>query len=215
MTRGDLGEERARPLQSPSPMSPILALVSGFGPFEAFASNPSGEVARALAQAPPGGLRILSLELPVSFERAPGLWDQMFATAPRPALFLGLGVARKAGFRLERWARPELELILRPDIDGRTASEFSRQGPRLGTDIDLVRVLAGLHQRGVDDVRISSSAGGYVCERLYHHLLVRSGQHHVPALFVHVPPLQATPLERQIQVVGWVLEELLLPRTEP
>lgn len=197
---------------SPDP----LVLVSGFGPFEAFELNPSGEVARALAAEPPPGLRVRARVLPVSFQRAPLVWDELLtelAPGECPALCLGLGVARTAGYRLERWGRPTLKLVQRPDVDGRTAHAFSREGPALATSLDVVRLRSALLRRGVLDARISRSAGGYVCEHVYHHLLVRAGERSAPGLFVHVPPLRFAPLERQVQVLRWVLEELLLVRS--
>lgn len=194
-------------------MSEFLVLVSGFGPFETHEINPSGEVARALAASPPPGTRVSSAVLPVSFARAPEAWDELFAgvhvKGEHPALYLGLGVAKRAGFRLERFARPELKLVPRVDVDGRTAREFTRPGPRLESGVDLVRLLAAMRRHGVEDARISRTAGGYVCERIYHHLLTRAGEHGVAGLFLHVPPLRFAPIERQIQVAGWVLAEAL------
>jgi pyroglutamyl-peptidase len=190
-----------------------LLLVSGFGPFEAFELNPSGELARALAAEPPPGLRVRARVLPVSFERAPRVWDELLAelaVGERPALCLGLGVARKAGFRLERFGGPALKLVDRPDVDGRTAHAFSREGPALASSLDLVRLRSALVRRGVQDARVSRTAGGYVCERIYHHLLVRAGELGAPGLFVHVPPVRFAPFERQLQVLRWVLEELAL-----
>lgn len=183
-------------------------LVSGFGPFEAFDENPSGQVAEALAAAPPPGVRVRAAVLPVSFERAPKGWDELLLGQDAPALLLGLGVARRAGFRLERRGGPRLKAVPRPDVDGRSAGDFSHAGPVLETSLDLARLLDGLRRRGVADARISRTAGGYVCERIYHHVLVRARERGVPGLFVHVPPVRFAPLARQIQVVSWVLEEL-------
>jgi pyroglutamyl-peptidase len=188
-------------------------LVSGFGPFERVGTNPSGEIARALAARPPAGARVRAAVLPVSFARAPETWDEAFtgllAGAEHPTLCLALGVAKRPGFRLERFATPELKLVPRVDVDGRSAHEFTRAGARLESGLDLARVLEALRRRGVLDARISRTAGGYVCERIYHHVLTRAREHGVAGLFVHVPPLRFTELERQIQVVGWVLEEAL------
>lgn len=191
-----------------------LVLVSGFGPFEAFDRNPSGEVALALAARPPRGVRVRSGVLPVSFGRAPEaldeLLDELLDAGERPALCLALGVAREAGFRLERFGGGALQLVPRPDVDGRTAHEFSREGAPLEAGVDLARLLAALRARGAGDAWISLRAGGYVCEHVYHHLLGRASRLGVPGLFVHVPPLRFTPLERQVEVIGWVLEELVL-----
>ena len=188
-----------------------LVFVSGFGPFEKVGVNPSGEIAHALAASPPAGTSVRAVVLPVSFARAPEAWDAAFAGlvghGRRPDLVLALGVAKRAGFRLERFARPELKLVPRVDVDGRSAREFTREGPRLETGLDLARLHEALRRRGVVDARVSRTAGGYVCERTYHHVLTRAGEHGLAGLFVHVPPLRFTALERQVQVVGWVLEE--------
>jgi hypothetical protein len=48
-----------------------------------------------------------------------------------------------------------------------------------------------------------------VCEHLYHHVLERARERGIPALFVHVPPEQHASLPRQIEVVRWVLAELV------
>lgn len=186
-----------------------LVLVSGFGPFEEVERNPSGEIALALAGDPPAGLRVRAAVLPVSFERAPRAWDETLGLAERPALCLGLGVAKRRGFRLEQRGSPVLKCVSRPDVDGRLAEEYSAPGPRLCSTIDLRRLLEGLRGRGVTDARISRTAGGYVCERIYHHILVRSEVRGAHGLFLHVPPLRFTPVERQIEVARWLLEELL------
>jgi pyroglutamyl-peptidase len=195
-----------------TPREPLV-FVSGFGPFERVGVNPSGEIALALAASPPAGTSVRSVVLPVSFARAPEVWDAAFAElvgqGRRPDLFLALGVAKRPGFRLERCASPELKLVPRADMDGRSAREFTREGPRLETGLDLARLLEALRRRGVEDARVSRTAGGYVCERTYHHVLTRAGEHGLPGLFVHVPPLRFTALERQVQVVGRVLEEAL------
>jgi pyroglutamyl-peptidase len=189
-----------------------LVLVTGFGPFEAFERNPSGALAEELGAAPPPGLRTRTAVLPVSFARAPQAFDALLgpllARGEPPALLLGLGVARRAGFRLERYGGPRLKCVPRPDVDGRTAAEYHAEGPRLATELDVRALAARLCERGVDDVRVSHTAGGYVCERLYHHLLGRAAELSRPGLFVHVPPERFAPLARQRQVLDWLLEEL-------
>jgi pyrrolidone-carboxylate peptidase len=189
-----------------------LVFVCGFGAFERVRRNPSGEIVRALAADPPSGLRVEARVLPVSFERAPREWDRFLKDKRRPALCLGLGVAKKPGFRLERFGRPTLKCIQRADVDGRLPAEFSRPGPALETGIDLPGLCSALRARGPVRVRVSRTAGGYVCERICHHLLMRSESLGSQGLFIHVPPLRFTRLHRQVEFVRWVLEELLAPR---
>ena len=163
----------------------------------------------ALEAAPPGGLRVVAGILPVSFARAPEVLDELLRSLePSPTLLLGLGVQKKRGFRIEHCARARPKPNQRLDVDGVAARNHRHEGPELGTELDLVRLLARL-RAGAIDVYLSADAGGYVCERVYHHLLARGSERGVPALFVHVPPLRFTPLARQVEVVGRILEELV------
>ena len=191
-------------------MAQPLVLVSGFGSFEEIEHNPSGEIARALSARPPRGLRVVAGVLPVSFARAPAALDELLSTLePAPSFFLGLGVQKKRGFRIEHCARARPKPIERRDVDGVAARNHRHEGPELGSEVDLVGLLARLRARSID-AYLSADAGGYVCERVYHHLLARGRERGVPALFVHVPPLRFTPLPRQVEVVGRILEELAL-----
>jgi pyroglutamyl-peptidase len=176
-----------------------ILLLSGFGPFEGVPDNPSGRAAEALA-ADPG---IHAVVLPVSFRAAPRALDAALAAlAPSvPAALIGLGVHRGPEFRLERRACRPLRSG-RPDLDGVCASAIPLEGPpELCTGIDLEALAGELRAAGAERVRISDDAGGYVCERLYRHSLEAGARLGVPAVFLHVPPLLALPLERQLPVV--------------
>ena len=189
-----------------------LVLLSGFGPFEGVERNPSGEVARALAASPPSAADVLAAVLPVSFTRAPESWGALEACgAPRrPDLLVALGVHGDRGFVLERVARGRLADAERPDVDGTVAFGATDADARdRETVIDLHALRSTLRASGVLDVRISEDAGGYVCERLYSHVLGRGGALGVPALFVHVPPLAATPLDEQVRVVRLLVDCLV------
>lgn len=189
-----------------------LVLVTGFGPFEAHQRNPSGELALALAADPPPELEVRARLLPVSFERAPRAWDELAASIDgRPAaLVLGLGVQRGPTFRLEVRARGRLRRRVRPDADGLTAAEAAYDGAgELSTALDLERVSAVLREAGARRVVVSRNAGGYVCERVYYHLLRWTTHRAVPGLFLHVPPVGAVPVEEQLRVVRGFLPGLL------
>lgn len=174
---------------------PRTALVTGFGPFEAVRENPSGALARRLAAEPPAGWRIAAEELPVSFERAPAALDRLLAgLAAPPELLLGLGVHREEGYRLERRARGRPPAVTRPDVDGRSNFEVPAGEGTLASPLPLEALVETLAAEGL---RVSEDAGGYVCERVYHRLLVHAGERGVPALFVHVPPLERAALAEQ------------------
>ena len=196
-------------------MQPLL-LIAGFGAFEAVERNASGLVAEALGAAPPAGVDISAAVLPVSFRRAGPAWDALLARNMdrRPAALLGLGVQKKATFRLEERARGTLGRRGRPDVDGVDAAELVLREPELlCTSFDLERLTTALVDAGArpDEVVISTSAGGYVCECSYYHLLTRAAELGVPGLFLHLPPGDAVDVERQTRVVAGLLPALVEP----
>jgi pyroglutamyl-peptidase len=176
-----------------------ILLLTGFGPFEGVPENPSGRAAEALAADPD----IHSVVLPVSFRAAPLAFDAALAQLEPtvPAALIGLGVHRGPEFRLERRACRPLRAG-RPDLDGVSAAAIPLEGPpELCTGVDLEALAGELRAAGAGHVRISDDAGGYVCERLYRHSLEAGARLGIPAVFLHVPPLAALPLERQLPVV--------------
>ena len=179
-----------------------LALVTGFGAFEKVAENPSGLLARGLHASPPTGWRVVGAELPVSFQRAPEAFERFFdeEVDGEPALFVPMGVHKEPGFRLERWARGAPQgKPGRRDNDGLELADVERGGPDLASALPLDALASELGRRSGEDCFVSEDAGGYVCERVYHRVLTRAGA--APAVFLHVPPLRFTPLERQMAVV--------------
>jgi pyroglutamyl-peptidase len=177
--------------------SPLL-LVTGFEPFLDVRENPSGRLVEELLADPPEGLRLAGGVLPVSIERVPAAYDALLEAAPEPpAALVALGVQRQAYFRLERRARAALSSPKR-DNDGRLARGVTLSGADcLECALDLTVLASALDAAGADDVRISDDAGGYVCERTYHHVLTRAGELAIPGVFLHVPPLDAVPLGAQ------------------
>jgi pyrrolidone-carboxylate peptidase len=188
-------------------------ILSGFGPFERSPQNPSGEIARELGKHPPDGLEILYAVLPVTFRAAPIALDELLERAkdpgaPVPALALALGVHRGSGFRLETRARRALAGHA-PDNDGVVAGDLALgEAVDLVTPLDLDQVSSCLRRAGAAEVEISTDAGQFVCERIYRHLLEETADG-PPALFLHVPPPEALPVEDQVAVVGAFLVHLL------
>lgn len=199
-------------------MVPSLVVVTGFSSFEEVDDNPSAGVALALEADPPPGATVRSTVLPVSFARAPAALDELLASLEprRPDLFLGLGVHKKGrGYRLEVRARGRLEGRERVDVDGVVASAATdRAGPELRTGLDVRALHGRLAGAGLAGLSLSEDAGGYVCERTYHHLLLRASALGRPGLFVHVPPIEIAPVEAQTAVVRSILAELIRSRGE-
>ncbi len=182
-------------------------LITGFGAFEGVDENPSGALARRFD----GQGAVRSAVLPVEFRASAETLDEALASGPEPSLILCLGVHPGPGYRLERRAGPTLGLD-RPDNAGEYGDAVSGQmgGPEgdLVTGLDLESLLKTLSREREEAVSISEDAGGYVCERIYRHALVRAGERGAEALFFHVPPLTEEPIEAQAEVLHSLLGAL-------
>lgn len=197
-------------LSWPAMADPLL-LVTGFGPFPGVERNPSRELAEALALAPPPGLRVRAVALPVSFRRAPLALDAALAdpSLPLPDLLLGLGVHRGPGFRFEARARAAPPWGERLDVDGAPGGDHApAPGPDLRTSFHLPSLLEAASLGGALATEVSEDAGAYVCERLDRHLLERGRLLARPALFLHVPPLEHASVEASLVVLRTVVHEL-------
>ena len=182
-------------------------LLTGFGAFEGVDENPSGALVRLLD----GRRKVRGVILPVEFRASAEALDEALASGPEPSLILCLGVHPGPGYRLERRAGPTLSLE-RPDNAGECGGVVSGEmgGPEgdLVTGLDLDELLEVLSRGGAEAVCISTDAGGYVCERIYRHALVRAGERGAEALFFHVPPLAEVPIEAQAEVLRLLLSAL-------
>lgn len=173
-------------------------LISGFGAFEGVELNPSGELVRSLLERPPSGWTLEGDVIPVSFARAPSAWDALLDGAAAPDVLVAFGVSGKAeGFDLESLARarPTPDRA-RPDNDGDLVGAVA---PSDESDLETTLDVDGLVERlaGAVAVARSRDAGAYVCERTFHHVLVRGRERGVPGLFVHVPTLERVPFDGQ------------------
>jgi len=192
-------------------MSAIEILLTGFGPFLDVELNPSGELASALDGRELAGARVRSTILPVTFGGVGPALDAALESLfdVPPAALLSMGVQREAWFRVERRARPELGSN-QLDGDGLRGAEVGPLGEReFVTGLELEPLVEALRRGGAGEAGISDDAGGYVCECTYHALLERAERLGVPALFLHVPPVQAVPVEQQLSPVSALIEELV------
>lgn len=167
-------------------------LLTAFEPFGGQSRNSSLEVARALAGAPPEGVSIDLVVLPVvAFACAEIAWQRI--TARKPALVLALGQAGGATHvRLEDRAVNRDDFSM-PDNSGgqRRGQPIVPGGPEIEkAGVGIEQVLVQVRQAGFP-VLHSLSAGRYVCNHLYYQLLHRArvgGLSHA-TLFVHLPYL--------------------------
>ncbi len=186
-------------------------LLTGFEPFLDVTLNPSGEVAQRLrGEVLPhrtGGVEIDSVVLPVSFARAPGAVAEAVARQGEGVLaVVSMGVHRGPEFRLETRAGTRYASV-KPDNDGALGAAIELEGPpNLVTPFDLEACAEWLVEAGAATTTISEDAGGYLCERVF-----RAGLEvpDVPALFLHVPPVERVSVEAQVGVVRGFLERLV------
>jgi pyroglutamyl-peptidase len=152
-------------------------LVTGFGPFEGVADNPTAALARAVDGQTRGALRFVGRVLPVSFAEAPATTLEL-ARELGAAFVVGTGVAMgRSEVTVERWGRRPVPG--RPDVTGQLARP--PDGPAsLCSSLDpdaLARALGGT---------VSLDAGSYVCNAWLYEVVGGLG---VPVTFVHVPPV--------------------------
>lgn len=188
--------------------------LTGFEPFLDVATNPSGELARALDGRCIGRWTVKGVVLPVAFERVGAAYRAALAELEvAPVALLSLGVQRGSSFRLEQRARPKLSSA-KTDNDGRRASDLAPLGDvELRTDLDFDALEGALVRGGAREVLRSDDAGGFVCERCYWEVLSAAARLEVPGLFLHVPPVEDLDVLEQLPVVEALIEELLRQAT--
>lgn len=185
-------------------------LLTGFGPFGEYESNPAWETARSLDGERVGRTRVVAARLDVTYAEAP---EQLRAAIGRhePDVVLCLGVAPGPALRLERVARNRDEC---PQADNagavREGAAIREGGPdELPTRLPVDRLLEALEAAGFEEVVTSEDAGGYLCNHVFYRLLDEVGASRV-AGFVHVPPLEGpwneARLARAVRVILEVLD---------
>jgi pyroglutamyl-peptidase len=190
-------------------MKPLL--VTGFERFGEHAVNPSEAVVRALEP----GRALRTAVLPVAFRRAASRLQQLLAASPPRAVLL-LGLHGGSEIRLERLARNRDEAD-EADEDGETrtqlaiaASGHAAYPSTLPLD-DLARELSSrsLPWAWSDD------AGGFLCNHVFYRARawVEQAGLQIPCGFIHLPPLEALPLPRQLEAVTSCLALIDTDRT--
>ena len=168
------------------------ALVTGFEPFDGFAVNPSGRLARALDGERFGDLVVAGRVLPVAYE---GLAQhvRLLLDEVEPELVIALGQATgEAVIRLERFA-VNLNDFAIPDNAGARLVEapIAVPGPAArAATLPLAAIEARLLAAGIP-ARRSNTAGTYLCNATFFLLLagLEARGSAAPCGFIHVPLL--------------------------
>ena len=188
-------------------------LISSFEPFGGEEVNPSQEVTSFLSD------RYHTINLPVCRERAPTLlWEKVLELQPNVLLMLG-EAGKSAEIALERVAI---------NVDDFSIPDHSSSQPRgeliindapvaYFSTLSLYEIRNSLSLEEIP-VRISNSAGTYVCNHLFysvmrlietHHLTMKAGFIHLPYLPIQTLPKEGVPsmpLEKMLRGVELIIE---------
>ncbi len=189
-------------------------LITGFGPFQSFRSNPSSIVASALHGRTIAGMPVTSVVVPVEYAACERFVRDRFDPQRHPIVILmGLN-ARSRRISLERIA---VNLEHASVADEADDSAISRTIDPSGPDgIFSNWPVDRLHDRLASEgfpVTVSNSAGTYVCNALFYRVLRRmSGceQRDSKVGFVHLPRISRrissdrmmTAIERLIELLA-------------
>jgi len=175
-------------------------LVTGFERFGDHRENPSERLVESLAQRQ--GLR--TAVLPVAFRRAAARLDALLG-ADRPGAILLLGLHTGAEIRLERVARNRDEASGADEDGEHPPPRHIVPGgpPELASTLPLDAFGRALARREIPWAW-SDDAGGFLCNHVFYRARswVEGAGGGIPCGFVHLPPLDALPLERQQEAVA-------------
>jgi len=167
-----------------------VILLTGFEPFGMFATNPSGEVAKALDGRAFGAEVVRGVVLPVHHAEAARAVERLVdETGPRAIVHVGLAGAR-ARVALERVAVNVMDFEIADNVGYRAAGEPCVPGGPAAyfSTLPLGEMLRELIADGVP-AYLSNTAGTYLCNQTMYttrHLLERRAQA-TPAGFIHLP----------------------------
>lgn len=172
-------------------------LLTGFEPFGGETVNPSGEVVRAIEAAPPSGVDLTTMILPV---RGAIAFEQLIPTFADGDFEAWLGLGEAGGRALLSVERTGINLLIDrgPEsgdhgeqtlVDGGPAAYFSR--------LPVAALAEAMTAAGAPSA-VSNTAGTYICNAVTYAM-----QHHLetvgrdlPSGFIHLPYLPRQVAER-------------------
>lgn len=184
-------------------------LVTGFKPFLGETVNPSEILLESIKR--DFAASVETLVLPVSFAQCFSLLTRQIQSHEYDYIFM-LG---QAGGRnkvcLERVALNWIETT-KPDEDGYTPPQQkidAQEEGALFSSLPLSEMAAALKEQGLP-IKVSLSAGGYVCNYLYFRVLQSLKARKAPteAVFIHVPYLTEQLPGKAVGTPGMDIEEM-------
>lgn len=163
-------------------------LITGFEPFGGNTINSSWEVARRVVSCSVGGMEVVAEQLPVSFARV-GEVLRSAIELHTPDFVIMLGQSGTTDrVKLERVALNMMDSG-KGDNDGAKPDEepiYEGEDSALFTSLPIKRLRSAIDEKGIA-VKISNSAGLYVCNRTYYEALRMCKERAMQAIFIHLP----------------------------
>jgi pyroglutamyl-peptidase len=197
----------------------MRVLVTGFEPFGKFSENSSWEVAQRVTSCGVEGAEVVAAQLPVSFARV-GEVLRSAIELHTPDLVIMLGQSGTTDrVKLERVALNMMDSAM-GDNDGVKPDEepiYEGEERALFTSLPIKRLRSAIEAQGIA-VKISNSAGLYVCNRTYYEALRMCKERAMQAIFVHQPLCEeqtshqtdkkSMPLGEMCRAVQTIIEEI-------
>lgn len=194
-------------------------LITGFEPFGGYAENSSWEAAKEVASFGALNADIVAECLPVSFVRAPmTLREAIDRHTPDVVIMLGQSATADC-IKLERVALNMMDSAM-GDNDGAKPDEEQideRGAAALFTSLPIKKLRLAIEAKGIN-VKISNSAGLFVCNRTYYEALRLCKGRAMQAIFVHLPlyegqtspqrDVKTMPLGDMCRAVQTIIEEI-------
>ena len=166
----------------------MRVLVTGFEPFGEYSENSSWEVARQVVSCGVIGAEVVAEQLPVSFARvSEDLRCAIELHTPDLLIMLGQSAAADR-IKLERVALNMMDSAM-GDKDGAKPDEdpIDENGAAaLFTSLPIKKMRSAIEAKGIN-VKISNSAGLYVCNCAYYEALRMCKERAMQAIFIHLP----------------------------
>lgn len=196
-------------------------LITGFEPFGEYSENSSWAVAQRVASCgvEMGEVVAEAVQLPVSFARVgEALRGAIELHTPDLLIMLGQSTVTDR-IKLERVALNMMDSAV-GDNDGVKPDEepiYENEDNALFTSLPIKRLRRAIEEQGVS-VKISNSAGLYVCNRTYYEALRMCREPAMQAIFVHLPLFDGQqpqnnkkmtmPLKNMVKAIQTIIEEI-------
>ena len=167
-------------------------LITGFEAFAGSPVNPSEQVVLALKANPPPEVELFTAILPVDVHSAPVvLAENLTSASPQVVVSLGEASGRSV-ISIERAALNILDFRIPDNLGNQVSDQPVLPGAPSAyfSTLPTRSVLEMLLENGIP-AELSLSAGAYLCNQVYFHLMHWAAQHAEPiaAGFIHIPSL--------------------------